>query len=487
MTTVVAEQAASGMTTSDYVAAMVADPAAYPDLPIDVGFSLTRAQRDEIALQGVANRFASLSTSIGVLERVAREQNVAAIDAIEQGALLLFPHTAYKSYPLSMLEQGRFDRLTRWMQGLTRIDLTGFDASGIDLIDDWIDRLEQHAGLQIVHTSGTTGKLSFLPRSSADEFPRLKLLARNYRDFGGAHSGPDLLATPVPVIYPSFRGGSSAPLRSLATMAEHVAGGWDNVLTLYPDRLSADVASLGGRLRAAEERGEVGRLAISPALLARRDEFMRRDAERPALMDRFFAEALDRFRGRDVLVFGVLPFIYDWAEAGLARDHRGVFGSNSIVSTGGGRKGRDLPADTQARIAEFLGFDTIFDMFGMSEMTGVAPLCREGHYHVPPYIVPYLLDGESGEVLPRAGRQTGRFGFIDLFPREHWGGFVSGDRVTIAGWEDEACCACGRTGPYVEGDIQRFSDLNGGEDKITCAGAPAAQDKAIEYLANIGG
>lgn len=483
----VSTAAQQGIGTDAFVAAMVADPATYPDLPIDVAFTLNRAQRDEIALKGIAGRFAAMRHSVGVLEQFAREQGIDAIDSIERGAFLLFPHTAYKSYPLSMLEQGRFDRLTRWMQGLTRIDLSRFDATGIELIDEWIERLEDQTGLQIVHTSGTTGKLSFLPRTAADEVPRLKLLARNYRDFGGANSGPDLLATPYPVIYPSFRGGSSAPLRSVATMAEHVARDWNDVLTLYPDRLSADVASLGGRLRVAEERGELGRLAISPALLARRDDFMRRDAERPQLMDRFFDEALARFAGRDVLVFGVLPFIYDWADAGLARELRGVFGSNSIVSTGGGRKGRDLPDDAFSRIGEFLGFDTIFDTYGMSEMTSIAPLCDEGHYHIPPYIIPYLLDGESSEPLPRTGRQTGRFGFIDLFPSEHWGGFVSGDRVTVAGWDDDASCRCGRTGPFIESTIQRFSELNGGEDKITCAGAPAAQDKAIEYLARIGG
>jgi hypothetical protein len=93
------------------------------------------------------------------------------------------------------------------------------------------------------------------------------------------------------------------------------------------------------------------------------------------------------------------------------------------------------------------------------------------------------VHAETGELLPRSGRQTGRFGFVDLFPSDHWGGFLSGDKVTIGGWDEP--CPCGRTGPYLESSIQRFSELEGGDDKITCAGAPAAHDKAIEYLASI--
>lgn len=35
-------------------------------------------------------------------------------------------------------------------------------------IDEWLDQLEAATGLWIVHSSGTTGKLSFLPRGSDD-------------------------------------------------------------------------------------------------------------------------------------------------------------------------------------------------------------------------------------------------------------------------------------------------------------------------------
>jgi hypothetical protein len=69
---------------------------------------------------------------------------------------------------------------------------------------------------------------------------------------------------------------------------------------------------------------------------------------------------------------------------------------------------------------------------------------------------------------------------MDLLPDSYWGGFVTGDRVTMAGFD--APCECGRRGPYLEPEIARFSDLTEGDDKINCAGAPEAHDRAVDFL-----
>ena len=96
------------------------------------------------------------------------------------------------------------------------------------------------------------------------------------------------------------------------------AGSEDDALFLYPDAyFSADVASLAGRLRAAGGSRRAGTaLDLSPTLLARRDEFARQERERPALMERFFEEAVRRFSGRDIFIFAVWPILFEWAEAG---------------------------------------------------------------------------------------------------------------------------------------------------------------------------
>jgi len=132
-------------------------------------------------------------------------------------------------------------------------------------------------------------------------------------------------------------------------------------------------------------------------------------------------------------------------------------------------------------VREFFGVDHLFAAYGRSEMCGQFPSCEHGHYHAPPWVIPFILDSETGEVLPRHGTVTGRFAFFDLLPDARWGGFVTGDEVTIS-WDKP--CDCGRTGPYVHAKIQRFSDKKdfSGEEKINCAAAPDAYAEALDFL-----
>ena len=75
--------------------------------------------------------------------------------------------------------------------------------------------------------------------------------------------------------------------------------------------------------------------------------------------------------------------------------------------------------------------------------------------------------------------QTGRAAFFDLVPQTYWGGFASGDEITV----DFEPCACGRTTYHAHSTIARFSEKRGGDDKITCAAADDAHAAAIEILA----
>lgn len=464
---------------------LLEDPGCYADLDYMAGFELDRADVEAIHLHGTQKRFRDLHGRIGVLKKMAEEQGISDIAALNDVVPLLFPHTMYKSYPLSYIEKGRFDRLTRWLQGLTTIDLSGALGDEVDSIDAWIKRLDDTTEMQLMHTSGTTGKLSFLPRARKVAEARFVMLARIIRDWDGRGTGPDLLAEARPIIYPSYRYGSSAQHRGVEIMLKLFAKSEENLLCLYPDEaFSADIASLAGRLRAAEDRGEQGALELAPGLLARRDEFLKREAERGARLEAFFAEAERRYKGRDVLVFSMWPMLYDWAVAGKERGFRHLFGPGSVVNSGGGNKGRDLPDDARDTIIDFLGFDHVLEFYGMSEMSGNCRKCEHGNYHIPPFTVPFVLDPDTGEAMPREGFQTGRFAFLDLLPDTSWGGFISGDRVTVGWWD--VPCGCGRKGPYLLPDIQRYSELQGGDDKISCSGAPAAQDRAIQYLAELG-
>jgi hypothetical protein len=184
-----------------------------------------------------------------------------------------------------------------------------------------------------------------------------------------------------------------------------------------------------------------------------------------------------------VYIATLWPILYEWAEDGLKRGLRNVFGPNSIVLTGGGPKNKVLPDNWREQAYEFLGTRRTYEFFGSSEVMGLCAKCEAGNYHLPPTLITFLLDKETGNPLPRADGQTGRLALFDLLPATYWAGIVTGDKVTMGGWEQP--CGCGRLGPYLYPTIQRYSQLEGGDDKIMCSGAPEAHDKAMEFLSRL--
>jgi hypothetical protein len=140
-----------------------------------------------------------------------------------------------------------------------------------------------------------------------------------------------------------------------------------------------------------------------------------------------------------------------------------------------------LPSNWREQVFEFLGFDSVFEHFGTSELLGVSVMCDTGHYHFPVSVVPFVLDPVTGTPLERKDPQHGRLAMLDTISTCYWAGLVTGDEVTVQGW-DEAC-PCGRVGPYLVPPIRRYSEAQGGDDKITCAGAPEAHDRTLAALA----
>ena len=287
----------------------------------------------------------------------------------------------------------------------------------------------------------------------------------------------------MPVIYPSYRHGASASNRGIDKMIEYYAGGDDNALCLSPDgRFSADISSLAGRMRAAEARGEQGQLtSTAGALLARRDEFAGART-RPAAADGTVLRhrPLPASAGAMSISSRSGRSCSNGPRPGWRKGIRDVFGPGSVLMTGGGSKGRVLPDNWRQQIFDFIGFDTYYEFYGMSELMANCPRCSEGNFHIPPVLVPFVLDPDSGKPLPRTGRQTGRFAILDLMPESYWGGLITGDEVTMAGWDEP--CGCGRQGLYTLPTIRRYSEKQGGDDKINCAGAPEAHDRAVDYL-----
>src|ERR1700679_2121581 len=99
------------------------------------------AEVEAIQLTTLKARFETLIEKIAPLRQLADQQRIRKIDRIEDAAPLLFTPKVLKSYPLSLLENNQFDKLTQWLNRLTTHDLLKADVSGCDTIDGWLDRL----------------------------------------------------------------------------------------------------------------------------------------------------------------------------------------------------------------------------------------------------------------------------------------------------------------------------------------------------------
>ena len=464
-------------------AALRAHPERVVELSTTDKFSFAPAELADLQLAALQLRFSALVETVPVLARFAEEQGLQEISNIADGALLLLPHTLYKSYPLSAIEEGRFDRLTRWVGTLTALDLSKVDVQHCASIDDWIDALDAQSQLRLRHSSGTTGKLSFIPGSEAETYTAAMGFKRFFQGFGDEPDANVEGVGELPVIGLGHRRGAMAFARMLDSIQQHLyCGDGSRIFASQPGRFSADMLSLGGRLEYAQSRGELGKLQLAPALLARREAFLAEQAEQPRQLQAFFSMLNDRFRGQRVILTGVVPPVVDTAVAGLARGIEKIFAADSLLFLAGGPKGRKLPPDYPALVERFTGVAYPRTGFGMSESaSGITRMCPRGHYHILPNIVPYLLDPQTGRMLPRSGVQTGRFGFIDIAAQLRWGGFLSGDETTL-NFADAAGCGCGRLGTFIDGEVRRYSEAEGGDDKITCAGAPTVHDNALKFM-----
>jgi len=456
------------------------DPEA-PETWIDGGFEPLYAMswRDCVEVQTAAliKRFERFKDSVAALDKLAKREGISSISSVEDALPLLFDHRIYKSYPLSIIEKRELGKLNSWLDRLTTHDLTKMDLSGLTMIDDWLDRLDEF-GMDVGTSSGTTGKLSFVPRSKV-EFASWK---HSYFEAQRATTGVNAYTDHVDTFFPGYRGGHHMLLKMLSHFNIPAAGGPEHYHTLYQTHISTDLMSLAGRMQAAEDRGELAQLGLDPALLKAREEMIAQGKRREHDIEAWFFKLFEEFRGKRVKLGGSFADLIRTANSGIEKGLTPEFGKGSFIMTGGGMKGfKDAPDDWEGYVKNYFGLDTIGMFYGMSEVMSMSPRCSAGHFHIMPVTIPLLFDRDM-KLLPREGAQTGRYAFFDLMPQTYWGGFISGDEITIH-WDED--CPCGWKQPYVGPSIRRFSEMEGGDDKITCAGTAQAYNEFMDYISEV--
>lgn len=438
-------------------------------------FVLEGKELEQVQLCALQERFNELAPRIAAVRDLIKRQNVTKIDTLNDILPILFTHTVYKSYPLSLIEKQRFDQLTKWLAKFSTLDLSKVVFNNPKTIDQWLDQLEGQSELMVVHSSGTTGKLSFLPRTMLD--------MENYKN--GIYmllectTGINFHEERVPIFFPGYRDGRQLAQRVIGHFAPMMAGSDEEYHTAFPGFMSADFMSLAGRVKAAKAKGELGKLQLIRALVHNKGEFIKMKKNAPKMMEAFINKLLTEYAGKRVFFMGVWQPIIETALKGHEMGLSHIFAPNSGFATGGGMKGYQPPEGWYDIVCDFYGVSSIKDNYGMTEMNGAGiPSCSKNHYHIFPWYIPFILDPDTSELLPRTEAQTGRFAFFDLLAETYWGGFITGDEVTL-NWDD---CGCGWKGAWIEKKIQRYSEKQGGDDKISCAGVQSTYNDFIDFL-----
>jgi hypothetical protein len=460
---------------------MTVDIAELPRQHPNNAYTIDPAEVRAMQLAAVRERFEALRPRIRVLESVAADVGVDRIDALEDVVPLCFPHTLYKSCSAGRIAKGRFDRLTEWLDGFTVHDLSSIDTSRCDSLESWLDAVEQGSDLRPTVTSGTTGKISFFPRSTTEAAIFAQLVVQALAGFAdeadsGLDTGEPEWFSPLPIAT-----GRQGMARMFDLIRRHCYGGdATRIHTLGRGHWDADMLWVWGRMRQAEARGETAQLELTPALERVRAQVIEAQQSAARDTDRFLEELSVEFRGRRVILFGPTGTLINLA--GICRD-RGLapeFGPESFILAGGGNKGQAFPSGWQELLYGVFPKPHA-EVYAMTEITALCRLCSAGWFHWSPTVVTFLIDPDTSEPLPRTGVQTGRLALFDLCATTYWGGAVSGDRVTID-WDGG--CPCGRTGARVRNDVTRYSELRD-DDKITCAKSPGAYERAVDTVVGL--
>jgi len=428
-------------------------------------FDHSYAELRETQVAAVNERFQERRDRIRLLGRRADDAGSAEIRSRADIVPLLFPHTAYKSYPESFLTEGRWDRLTKWLGTVSPYPIAPVDVAGID---DWITRL-QDAGHYVTCSSGTTGSPAMLVASGKDIDWSCKDAPNVFSWGSGVQPAQDR---------------RMLGLGATASTARNVAIG-QALFTAFNDpgrepfRLPVPPITVGSLTSMVVLRKKIADGTARPEEIA---DFERTSRERQEALDHAMvagAEALVAYRKEKLFISGMWGPLYRLAEiVGDMGYSAEDFHPDNCIYVGGGLKSAQLPDGYQEFVHKTFNIPAHrdFQMYSMQEINSGMPKCRKGdRYHVPPWLVPVILDESGDTPLPHeSGEVEGRAAFFDVSLDGRWGGVISGDRIGLS----LDPCACGSRSPSIRNNITRYADLKG-DDKIACSGTVDAYVRGL--------
>jgi hypothetical protein len=431
-------------------------------------FNIPFSELATAQIAALNERFQERKDRIKLLAHRAREAGITEVRSRADMVPLLLPHTAYKSYPESFLIEGKWDRLSKWIGTVSSHPIAAIETADITDIDEWIARLEAR-GHYVSCSSGTTGKSAMLIASDAD-------MAWSRKDTVGVFSWGSGVKPAQDRRMMGLAPIAHVPKNVVIAEAQRAAFG-DPAKEHY--RLKVPPITVGQLTKMVVLRKKMTEGTALPEEIA---QFERTSRERQETLERAMqeaAQAVVSHRGDKLYVSGLWNALYQVAkqvrELGYAAKD---FHPDNCIYVGGGLKRAQLPPDYQQFVHETFNIpaNRHFQNYSMQELNSGMPKCqRGGRYHVPPWMVPFILDEEGNTLLPHSGGEIeGRAAFYDLALDGRWGGVITGDKISL----DLGPCACGNVGPTVRDNIVRYADIKG-DDKIGCAGTVDAYVRGL--------
>jgi len=346
----------------------------------------------------------------------------------------MLPDTFFKDYP-SEDPKAVFD----WLQKISTSTLKDYTYKGKDL-QGFLRWAEEQSGGLINHSSGTTGNYGIMFRDKTTFHRFYYGILNSAAQTTTIKKEPHYVSASSPNTYLTI--GRWAAEVGNVFLAENRYFLSDREITMRISRLIAT----------GDARGLKDKLILKALHKAMTSGEKRLIEVLKKLSD----------NKEQVLVFSTPYQLYSIMHRMKQQDISLDFSdTGTVVMTGGGWKifeHKKIPfSEFSSMVQECFGVpeELYVDLYGMSEMNGLALSCSGGYKHLVPWIYPMVLDEEQGRL---GYGEWGRFAFLDPVAHSYPGYIITGDRVRML----EKCPHCGRPGPVLDGDISR---LQGAEAK----------------------
>ena len=380
-----------------------------------------------------------------------KPESIKNVEDLEKIPML--PDTFFKDYPSEKPHD-----VFKWLEKISTVKLGEFNYNGKDL-QGFLRWSESRLKGLVNHSSGTTGNYSIMFRDEITFQRFYYAVIKTLLDI------PKTLDNDPHYVYP---GSPNTFLTIGKWLGEGAKVFSENKRHFLTNReITMSLARLMSTAQPKNFKEAFFLRALKKAMIKGEDKMI-------ALL-----EKLDKSKEQTVLIsppFQLFSIMKKMIDNGVKLN---LDESNSIVITGGGWKifeNRKVPLSEFSNMIEnSLGIDKKYyvDVYGMSEMNGLAISCEGGYKHLHPWINPMVLDDTQGV---KGYDEEGRFAFHDPVANSYPGYIITGDKVKLL----KECPHCDKNGPVLDPDISRMAGSEGKGCANLMRGLMAERFKDVE-------